>query len=203
VIIVKSRQMFITTLMMSIMLELMIKQGGSFVFACGRSEVIKVMMDKFERLCIDNGISARREHRNEIRLQSVDARVAFRSSVGIGADSKCTYFLDECAYNNETVKQAMEMAAIGGRIIMASSVKAKSEFNQLAYKSFMQQTNFEPVLAHWSMNPFYVNNGVTNIIRVDPKEPGKLSFQTMPSGHYLDLMMQRTYEEEMDCVIRI
>jgi hypothetical protein len=203
VIIVKSRQMFITTLMMSIMLELMIKHGGGFVFTCVRSEAIKSMMDKFEKLCIDNGINARREHRDTIRLQSADAQVAFRSGMWIGADPKCIYFLDECAYNNDTVRQAVELAATGTRIIMASSVKAKSEFNQLAYKSFTEQTRFEPVLAHWSMNPAYVNNGVTNIIRVDPKDPGKLSFHTMPSGHYLDLMMQRTYEEEMDCVIRI
>ena len=203
VIITKSRQMWISTILLSVALENMLTHEGgvkpySCMFICCNNSVANHHIRKFLELCSQNGLKVQegRLAPNEIYLSN-GAYIRFVSKVPQGVSANIAIF-DEFAFNNSTTEEEISMLqACGCKVILSSTPNRGSLFNEIAKGSLLGKNQYAHVFAHWKMNSVHQANAE---VEVSATKDGPITCDIVHKTTRSSFNDAR-YGEEMDCTI--
>ena len=161
-LIVKSRQMYMTTMLLSILLEHMIEDegSGSYHFFSPNKESMKHAVDKFLLQCSDNNIDLSIQNRN-----AYFTRMTLYNGANVEFSQMChpndmgssrMIIVDEAAFIPKgDLTLALSSLLMADKLAIASTPNEDSCFNHMAKKVFAGKSEFSPLISHWSMNSYY------------------------------------------------
>jgi len=204
VVVIKSRQMWISELLLSIALDSLLTKkpkdrSYSCTFVCCNQGNVKSHMERFIKLCAHNGIliQENRKKTNQLRLMN-DAYIDFETKIPNGTGGNLVIF-DEMAFNNNVDKESLDfLLASGSRVILSSTPKKGSLFNELAKKAVRGKGKYAHVIAHWTMNSFFQKNMVAV---ANPSPDGFVLFKIEHSDVMRMMGNYPLYVEEMECAL--
>lgn len=199
-IIIKSRQMFISQILLSCLLHEMLQENGSepirAAFVSPNLNGCKNHHERFIRLCDGHGIEMKRNGGSRVEIYN-GATVHFLNDKR-QHDDYDILVLDEFAFHGMSRQELDELTAHNGRIIISSTPKKDSLFNSLAIDAMNQKNALSACVAHWSMNSLY-NSAPMEAVPYSTKD-GMYFRVTSCSDRYRMLGEDR-YLEEMECAL--
>lgn len=204
VVLIKSRQMWISELLLSIALDNMLTKkqkdkSYSCTFVCCNQANAKNHMDRFIKLCAHNGVLIQESRKKSSQLRLInDAYIDFETKIMSGTGGDLVIF-DEMAFNKNVDERSLNsLLASGSRIILSSTPKKGSLFNELAKKTVLGNSKYAHVIAHWTMNSFFQKN---MIAVADPSEDGFVLFRIEQGDVMRTLNNYPLYAEEIECAL--
>jgi len=204
VVLIKSRQMWISELLLSIAIDSLLtkKQKGksySCTFVCCNQSNAQAHMKRFIQLCENNRILMQEyaKKSNQVRLMN-DAYINFETKITSGIAGDIVIF-DEMAFNKSVDNETLNLLlASGSKIIASSTPKKGSFFNELAKETLLGKNNYAHVIAHWTMNSIFQNN---MIAVAEPMFDGSIRFK-IEHGDIQHMMGDpKLYAEEIECFL--
>ena len=203
-VLIKSRQMWISEILLSIALDGMLTKkrkdkAYSCTFISCNQEGAKMHMKRFIKLCRDNGIPIN-EHSNRPNrvLLMNDAYIDFEIRMANGIANDMVIF-DEMAFNKNIDKEELNLLLVSGsRVIVSSTPKKGSLFNKLAKEAALGKGDYACVIAHWAMNSFFQKDVVAV---ADSSPDGFIRFNIEHGEIKRRMNSPQLYAEEMDCAL--
>lgn len=202
VLVIKSRQMWMSTLLLSISLDGMLRQKKkdkpySCFFICVNKQNADELMRKFLKICDDHNIKVLegRTSSHQVYLTN-GSYIHFMSKLPLGQSGTITVF-DEFAFMKSTKEEIGQLQAAGGKVVISSTPRKKSLFNELAKEAINGKNFYFPAIAHWTMNSVQSHNASMMFHR---NEDNTFKF-SMCNKELYDMMGKERYMEEMECVL--
>ena len=194
-IIVKSRQMFVSTLLLSIVLhQALDKKRKNVLFISCNSQSRKRHMQQFSLQCEENSVGIERKSSFGMELDN-GVHVSFQDGIGTGFEGDLVVF-DEFAFQEMDEETMRSVMTATNDVVVSSTPFRGSLFNKLAIEAVNGQNEFKLHVAHWPMNSLYQQKG---LVAVPVEGKDGVSFTVRPCGMMERLRDEDTYLQEMEC----
>ncbi len=201
-LLIKSRQMWVSTILLSVMLDRMLndnvyKEPYKCIFFSHSREAANVHHKKFLQICYDNGIKIEGDWDKKIVLPNY-ASIQFVHSLqpGIGAH---LLVLDEAAFWKMDSQKLRETMMHSSRVVLSSTPFRGSAFNAMAMEALKkkEKSDFKVIVAHWTMNSVHMNKAVV----VPRFSDSKITFDIMQEDIRCMMSNDDMYAQEMGCAL--
>lgn len=201
VLIVKSRQMLVSQMLLSIALDCMLtekkkEKGYTCLFVTANMENAKSHLKRFVQICSDNGIKLLSIQEEAMQLTIMNgAIIKFMSGKKSIIGGNIIIF-DEAAFIKMTADEFQIAMDSSPRAIISSTPTKGSVFNELAKESVMKRSKYVPFIAHWMMNSLHSDD----VVAIPRESEGKIVFDIV-KDNIMQMMLEKRYSQEMDCTL--
>lgn len=199
-VIVKSRQMWISTLLLSFALDSMLAHKGKLPYSClfisPNANNAKFHHAKFLEVCATNGIKIASAG-NDMRIELPNGSSIRFAAQARGMSAYLT-ILDEFAFNKMEFDEFKSLTAASNKLVVSSTPSKGSLFNSIAKEAVLGKNEFDFAVAHWMMNSIHSHNASVLPFR---EEDGTVRFQLRNGDAQRVINNSYTYLQEMECVL--